>query len=293
MVSQFNRQIFRLQPIQIARSLHSSHSDTDRTDAAGTERCNNNFYVFLYWIFYFPDRGDLRYHSDLEDPCSMFYVHVPVAIWCFFCYPLVIKHGWLENRPLISTYQWCSYCNLHLWGTFPASHVRWHQRVSLWCAACSWHQLGATTHRSFLRELTDRLLLGQVGSRPRGRAGAPRRRAFEPPDIIIFGGPFSRFLKYAACIMYRYFERKIELWIEKQYLKYFEVGWQVFFPPGPQWLIWILFRNEAIYLLVQPDTSDFFIQKYLPFNRTRWWWWVLDGFGSAHFWQHLWQTLTT
>ncbi|CAK8991715.1 unnamed protein product [Durusdinium trenchii] len=25
----------------------------------------------------------------------------------------------------------------------------------------SWHQLGATTHRTFLRELTDRLLLGE------------------------------------------------------------------------------------------------------------------------------------
>lgn len=31
----------------------------------------------------------------------------------------------------------------------------------------SWHQLGATTHRGFLRDLTDRLLLGQA--RPQTR----------------------------------------------------------------------------------------------------------------------------
>lgn len=38
-----------------------------------------------------------------------------------------------------------------------------HQRLEATLSTCvSWHQLGATTHRGFLRDLTDRLLLGQA-----------------------------------------------------------------------------------------------------------------------------------
>eukprot|EP00435_Cladocopium_sp_Y103_P043191 s1426_g12.t1 len=47
----------------------------------------------------------------------------------------------------------------------------------------SWHQLGATTHRTFLRELTDRLLLGQAGVGGEHRFAADRVYWFSRPKL--------------------------------------------------------------------------------------------------------------